>query len=162
MTPREAGCCGATTRYNGRSLVCDLQPGHEPADQHRTINAGDDEICWTDVYEPTAHPAPGQTAREPRATAASVADLLHRTVADLDGYIQRRAEELAAPLVEAARAEAAERVAAMATQVQHHQDVADELRRIIAVRDRQLGLDPGKPPPDTSWLTMTERRETDV
>jgi hypothetical protein len=58
-------------------------------------------------------------------------------LADLDGYIDRRALALADPIVEHARAEAAELVRAAEFEAQRQIDLARELRRVLAARDRQ-------------------------
>ena len=60
-----------------------------------------------------------------------VADLT-AAIADLDGYIMRRAHELAAAMVEQAQAEAEERIRGAGFQVQRLEDVNRELRRRVA------------------------------
>ena len=85
-----------------------------------------------------------QTATSGRASAgagrgicgrgrSSMADdalrLLHKMIGDLDGYIGRRASELAAPLIEQARAEARAEIAEAVAQNQRITDLAEELKR---------------------------------
>jgi len=76
--------------------------------------------------------------------AVALAAELRQVAADYDGYITRRATELAQPLIEAATAEAAERVRLMAARVQRAEDVIAELRPIVDVRDRQLAQATGR------------------
>lgn len=59
-------------------------------------------------------------------------------ITDLEGYIDRRAAELAAPLVEQARAEAAEQVASIQVDLQRANDLTTELRRRLEIRDRTI------------------------
>lgn len=75
----------------------------------------------------------------------ALVDRLSRVTADLDGYIERRAFEVAAPMVEMARAlldevivMADERVQRAEGEVQHKEDVISELRRIVDIRDRRI------------------------
>lgn len=63
---------------------------------------------------------------------------LAATVSDLDGYIERRAQALAAPIVAALREEADERVAEARGAVQRLEDVVTELRCRLAAADRNL------------------------
>jgi hypothetical protein len=68
--------------------------------------------------------------------AAAIAGILAGAVADLDGYIGRRAAELAAPMIRAALADADARSRAAAMAVQRRDDVVAELRRRVKVVDR--------------------------
>ena len=72
-------------------------------------------------------------------------DRLAAMIADLDGFINRRAAEQAAPLIDAARAEAAMAVAAagrhiarLEAELTRARDLIDELRRHVDARNRQL------------------------
>lgn len=72
-------------------------------------------------------------------------DRLAVMIADLDGYISRRAAELAVPLADAARAEAAKAVTAAEARIEELEgdllratDLAAELRRHVDARNRQL------------------------
>jgi hypothetical protein len=58
---------------------------------------------------------------------------LRGMLADLDGYIQRRAEELATPLIEDAAEKAREMVAGAERETQRQRDLVAELRRRISV-----------------------------
>lgn len=69
--------------------------------------------------------------------AVAVADLREVTK-DLRGYIERRASELAAPLIAAANAAADERVAEAHGEIERRDDVIKELSRRIAATDRNL------------------------
>lgn len=70
--------------------------------------------------------------------AEALAGILRATVADLDGYIGRRAAELAAPMVAAALADAGARTRAAAFAVQRRDDVIAEFRRRVRVVDRMV------------------------
>jgi hypothetical protein len=59
-------------------------------------------------------------------------------IADLDGYIDRRAAGMAAPLIEEARAEAAREVAAARQETERKEDLIAEYRRRVKVMERQL------------------------
>jgi hypothetical protein len=124
-------------------------------------------------------PPPRDTRTE--ALAAQLAE----TVARLDGYIQRRAEDLAAPQIAEARRTEREAVDDLTARYEadhrRSQDLVDELHRQLDVQlrmvDRYLGwlveagVDPrtgaqrsdaaAKLPPDASWLTTPEAREGD-
>jgi hypothetical protein len=63
---------------------------------------------------------------------------LRAMIADLDGYIGRRAAEVAEPLIAAAKAAADARVAEAECGLQRAQDLVAELRRVLEYRDRQL------------------------
>jgi hypothetical protein len=63
---------------------------------------------------------------------------LRAVTADLSGYIERRAAELAAPMITAALADAAAVRAAAAQEIERRDDLADELTRRLATIDRQL------------------------
>lgn len=59
-------------------------------------------------------------------------------LADLDGYITRRAEEVAEPLIRQARAEAALQARAAEFETQRQIDLVRELRRRLTSADRRL------------------------
>jgi hypothetical protein len=59
-------------------------------------------------------------------------------IADLEGFIDRRAAVLAAPLIEEARAEVAGQVAAARHEVERKEDLIAEYRRQVKVMERQL------------------------
>lgn len=63
---------------------------------------------------------------------------LGQVIADLDGYIERRAQDLARPLIEEAEGDAAKRVLTALHEMQRQANLADELRRTLTVRDREL------------------------
>jgi len=73
---------------------------------------------------------PGQTA--------GLADQLQRTIADLDTYIKRRAEQLATPRIASAEADAQARVGAKQWEIERRDDLVAELRRRIEVLEDQL------------------------
>lgn len=60
--------------------------------------------------------------------SAYIADL-QRITADLNGYIEQRATDLAAPLIEKAQAEAAEQVRRIEMDLQRQTDLVAECRR---------------------------------
>jgi hypothetical protein len=62
---------------------------------------------------------------------------LRAMLGDLDGYIQRRAEDLAVPIVRDAEARARLAVTDAAGETQRLRDLVEELRKRIAVADRQ-------------------------
>ncbi|MEV0584074.1 hypothetical protein [Nonomuraea sp. NPDC050310] len=66
------------------------------------------------------------------------ADTLRAMISDLDGYIERRAAELAAPIVAKAQEEAAAEVQGARGLQQRAEDLNVELRRMLKVRDRQV------------------------
>jgi hypothetical protein len=72
------------------------------------------------------------------AGAADLAAGLRAAIADLDGYIERRAAERAAPLIAEARAEATEKIAQARAELQRQQDLIAEMRRVLGIRDQQL------------------------
>lgn len=74
---------------------------------------------------------------EPRS-AAALAGQLRATVTDLDGYIEARASELAAPLVAAAEQRAAAAVREARQEVRRLEDLVDEIRKHLETRNRQL------------------------
>lgn len=78
-------------------------------------------------------------------SARTLAADLAAVVSDLDGYIERRAAEQAAPMIAAARQEADERVAEAAAQVQRGDDLVHELRRRLDALERQTA----------AWRTAT-------
>ncbi|MGI8333450.1 hypothetical protein ACRYCC_26155 [Actinomadura scrupuli] len=63
-------------------------------------------------------------------------DTLSQITKDLDGYLERRAAELAQPLIDKANAAAAERVREAEAEVTRQTDLVTELRRQIAPADR--------------------------
>lgn len=65
-------------------------------------------------------------------------DLLQAMITDLDGYIDRRAQELAAPVIAAAEQSVREARAETAGTQQRGDDVAAELRRRITGLERSL------------------------
>jgi hypothetical protein len=71
-------------------------------------------------------------------TAESLAADLRATAADLDGYIERRAAEHAAPLIAEAKDRADERVAEAQALLLREKDVLVELRRYIRSLNRQV------------------------
>lgn len=62
---------------------------------------------------------------------------LRDCLADLEGYVTRRATELAAPLIEIAQAEAAALVKSAEFEAQRQIDLVRELRRRLAAIERQ-------------------------
>lgn len=70
-------------------------------------------------------------------TAERLAADLRAATADLDGYIQRRAAEMAAPLIEEARDQAAAEVAGARADAQRKDDLIAELRRRVQALERQ-------------------------
>jgi ATP-dependent Clp protease ATP-binding subunit ClpA len=85
-------------------------------------------------------PAPVATiSRVPveETDALTLAQSLQATIADLDGYIERRAAELAKPAVEEARADADGKVRAAEADAQRWKDCNTELeRQILPLRQR--------------------------
>lgn len=69
-------------------------------------------------------------------------ELTPKQVADqaapIAAYLEQRAQELAAPLIEQARRDAEETVKAARLDAQRQSDLVDELRRHIAVMERNL------------------------
>ncbi|MGI5161432.1 winged helix-turn-helix domain-containing protein [Microbispora sp. CA-102843] len=69
-------------------------------------------------------------------------ELLHATVADLQGHIEARAQEIAAPLIAGAERAADERAAAAESELaaarQRWADLEQEFRRQIAALERQV------------------------
>ena len=61
---------------------------------------------------------------------------LRAMLADLDGYIQRRAEDLAAPMIRDTEARAQLAVTEARSEVQRERDLVHELRRRLAAGDR--------------------------
>jgi hypothetical protein len=93
----------------------------------------------------------GNTAgSQPTVTgiAEDMADWLRAAITDLDGYIERRAAELTAPLIASAAAEAGTKAARAERELRTQQDLADELKTRLALRDRQL----------EQWRTATGAR----
>jgi hypothetical protein len=68
----------------------------------------------------------------------ALADTLQRTIADLDGHINRGAQELAAPLIDAARADADRAVTAAQRETERQTDLVKELRRQYTALENQL------------------------
>jgi len=83
-------------------------------------------------------------------TAAELASQLRQTIADLDTYIEHRAEQLAAPQVAAAAADAQARVEAKQWEIQRRDDLVTELRRRIEVLEDQL---------DDARIRLGDRRD---
>ncbi len=63
---------------------------------------------------------------------------LRAMITDLDGYIERRAAEMAAPIIEAARADADARIAEAQFGLQRRDALTEEMRRRLAMQDRHL------------------------
>jgi hypothetical protein len=82
-------------------------------------------------------PARAKPLAEVPVPVAELVSLSH-VAADLDGYIERRAAELATPLIEQAEARADERLRSAGHEVQRQVDLVAELRKTLEVRDRQL------------------------
>ncbi|MEU8378263.1 DNA translocase FtsK [Streptosporangium sp. NPDC048865] len=118
-------------------------------------------------------------------TTHDLADSLRAATADLNAYIERRAQEIAAPRIAQAEADAAARIAELestaAAERQRHEDLLAEMRRQFQVTERrhdQLwwvaqylpeplrllvrwpGPIPGTPPTTLSpeWLAQVARR----
>lgn len=70
--------------------------------------------------------------------ALDVTARLGRITADLEGYIERRAFELAAPMVEMAGALIDEHLALMQAQFRRYEDVLKECRRQLDASDRHV------------------------
>jgi hypothetical protein len=64
--------------------------------------------------------------------AVTLAATLSARVADLDGYIERKAAGIAAPMIEAARRAAAQAVTSAEHENQRQEDLNAELRRRVA------------------------------
>lgn len=75
------------------------------------------------------------------ATLDQVADI----VANLDAYIDRRAAQLAQPLIDAAQADADAKVHAARMELQRKEDLLDELRRQLKVLARHVDNCPAYP-----------------
>lgn len=75
------------------------------------------------------------------ATLERVADI----AANLDAYIDRRATELAQPLIDAAQADADAKVHTAQMELQRRDDLLDELRRQIKVLARHVDNCPAYP-----------------
>jgi hypothetical protein len=71
-------------------------------------------------------------------SGTEAAGRLAAMIADLEGFIDRRAEDLAAPLIEEARAEAARQVAVARQKAERKEDLIAEYRRQVKVMERQL------------------------
>ncbi len=63
---------------------------------------------------------------------------LEKMIADLDGYIERRAAQLASPQIEAARADAVERIRRARHVLLRQDDLVTELRKQLVALERQL------------------------
>ncbi|MEU8278187.1 winged helix-turn-helix domain-containing protein [Microbispora bryophytorum] len=89
------------------------------------------------------------TAPPATPTIHGLAETLRDTVAGLDGHIERRAQQIADPLIEEARRAADERVAAaereLANVRQRGEDLAAEFRRQLVALERQLDRRKGTP-----------------
>lgn len=106
----------------------------------------------------------------PETTPESVT--LAEMIRDLDGYITRRAEELAKPLIEQANAAADLRVRDAERDLERERDVLKECRRRLAVASTAqdtvrvaakrlataLGHGPYAPPPLEALVAEAERR----
>ena len=73
------------------------------------------------------------------AAEARLADTLRDALASLDDHIARHAAALAAPAIDAARADAEARVAAAESGLQRERDLTAELRRLAEARERRIG-----------------------
>ena len=73
------------------------------------------------------------------ADIAGLAATLRATVTDFDALAERRAQAIAAPLIEQARQEAADAVVRAAAEVERERDVIAELRRRIYALERRVG-----------------------
>lgn len=78
-------------------------------------------------------------------------DQLAAMIADLEGYIERRATEIATPRIRAAEERAADDVAAARFQIELKEDVIAEQVRQLGVLDRAL----------TKWREATGARNWD-
>lgn len=78
------------------------------------------------------------------ASELALIERLQNTINDLDGYIDLRARELAAPLIDAAQVEADQRVAEAQNEARRWQDVTSELRRQIKALERRLDRERSK------------------
>ena len=67
----------------------------------------------------------------------TLATVLHTVAGDLDGFIQRRAEDLAGPIVAQAKDDAAARIREAESETRRQADLVNELRRRIPPLDRQ-------------------------
>lgn len=73
----------------------------------------------------------------PDGSAAGLAGQLRAVIADLDGYIERRAAELAAPGIAGAREQAAAEAGRLRAELARSEDLVAELRkRIEGLEDR--------------------------
>ncbi|MGH3409453.1 MAG: hypothetical protein ACRDRJ_44220 [Streptosporangiaceae bacterium] len=73
----------------------------------------------------------------PEGSAAGLAGQLRAVIADLDGYIEQRAAELAAPGIEGAREQAAAETRRLRAELTRREDLVAELRkRIEGLEDR--------------------------
>jgi hypothetical protein len=70
--------------------------------------------------------------------APLLADALAVITADLEGYIQRRAAELAAPMVAEAEERAAEKAGEAQAATRQQEDLVKELRRHLDAKERQI------------------------
>lgn len=84
---------------------------------------------------------------QPSATSGDLAAM----IADLEGYIERRATEIAAPRIRAVEEQAAADVAAARFQVDLKEDVIAEQIRLLDARERAL----------TKWREATGARNWD-
>ena len=97
-------------------------------------------------------------------------DRLEAITRDLEGYVDRRAAELAAPQIAAAEDRHRDQLAGLEAQNQRLDDLLGELRRLVSVRDKQLEdacqdivrlLDVA--PPDDPWVKgITYRRGSTI
>jgi hypothetical protein len=77
------------------------------------------------------------TASEDDSLVAITA-ALRATMADLDGYIERRAVERAAPMIAAAEERAEEKAAEVREEILRREHLGDEFRRCLTAKDQQI------------------------
>lgn len=109
---------------------------------------------------------------QPESPADEVTQRLHHLramLADLDGYVQRRAEDLAEPMIRDAEARARVTIVEATGETQRQRDLVAELRRRLAADDRfreemrrfrdQLASALGRPR-TTPWQSVAAEIET--
>ena len=74
----------------------------------------------------------------PLAAETGADDRLCRALADLEGYIDRRAAAMAGPVMKQALADAADAIAEARAETQRQEDLVTELRRGLEAKDRQI------------------------
>lgn len=99
-----------------------------PAEYEDVIAASVCENCTPATVLRNAFLLAGQTAQRLQH--------LRGMLADLDGYIQRRAEDLAEPIIRDAEARARLVITEATGETQRQRDLVEELRKRIAVVDR--------------------------